>query len=429
MVRGFWNSPVGREIRWRQRWLRTRRLWIDGEPERKGRRGGSARTVGIQRLLVEQLEELGYPVLRGPVALDLAFDVTSRQPPAVHHLAKYLLDALGPIRADNADRDRQHVMYRDDRQVKLLYAHLYHPWTTDPEATKTSRGQTWIEARPLRDVVEDLRLASDLLNQTRDEDSPFYIPEIPEPQPELTFNPEREASPEQTQHWSDLQKWLTVHDRSHMQETLLQRTDAHIASIVQRSVFEISGAHPRRDFPSTDPSVSAMFDEIRQHDRHALLSGPLTAPMPGLPQVSGEGQTFIDALRQHLEQMRARWPVFDPLLVPIKIIFLVVPPQQGKDLDNIAQKTLPHIHDILAPPLVPPLIRDLPPPGDSWPENQRAQGRLRYIRTNSITAYEVIELKRQQNDPPEGHLRIALGSSKPTGSTWSQIAAYTENLI
>jgi hypothetical protein len=46
-----------------------------------------------------------------------------------------------------------------------------------------------------------------------------------------------------------------------------------------------------------------------------------------------------------------------------------------------------------------------------------------------ITAYEVIELKRTAEDPPEGHLRFALGSGSWPESTWQRATDYVEKCM
>jgi hypothetical protein len=115
----FWNSRAGHVIRWRQRWLHTRILQIEGEPEQKAGRGGRFRVAQIQRDLVGQLRKRDQYQLTGPVALAVTFCVSQPQSPGLHKLAKHLLDLLGPVRPEDADRGRRHVLYRDDRQVKL----------------------------------------------------------------------------------------------------------------------------------------------------------------------------------------------------------------------------------------------------------------------------------------------------------------------
>lgn len=441
MVRGFWDSQVGREIRWRQRWLRARLLCLDGEPERKrkGRRSGAVCATEVQRRLVEQLESFRHGTLTGPVALDLDFRVTSTQPPALYHLAKYLLDVLGPIHPDVSGLGRRHVVYQDDRQVKLLYVHLWHPGIAGTSVSDTSPGSTRIKAQPLRDVIADFALANDLRGETHyvkswddeNEDSPLYLPDIPDVEPDLALTSERAGSDGRVRQWSNLNNWLAAFDHSQLQEALLRRTDAVLASILCRSASEIAGARPR-SFLYADgadsKSVSAVLGEVQAGDRKTLLSELMTLPMPGLPRFSGEGQAFKVAVQHQLERLRTRWPVFDPLLVPLKVTFLLVPPEQGKDSDNIALEVLPLVHKILRPPLSLPILQRGLVDSDS-PENEGLHNRLDVLRAHSVTAYEVIGLRRHEDDPPHGHLRLALGSGSQMGSTWSRIGGYVEKVM
>jgi hypothetical protein len=47
---------------------------------------------------------------------------------------------------------------------------------------------------------------------------------------------------------------------------------------------------------------------------------------------------------------------------------------------------------------------------------------------NSVTAYQVIELPRTSQDPPEGVLRLALGADSHR-SWWDQVADYVDKRI
>jgi hypothetical protein len=95
--------------------------------------------------------------------------------------------------------------------------------------------------------------------------------------------------------------------------------------------------------------------------------------------------------------MVARVPILSSLCVPLKVVLLVVPPPQGKDLDNLALAVLPALQDALNAP--------------------------------DITAYEVIELKRTADDPPSGLVRIALGSGSQDASTWQRAIDYVAECI
>lgn len=400
MTSNFWHEPQAQQLLWRQRRQRTRRLRIDGEPEQKGRRGGGHRTARAQQALVEQLIERHQYPLTGPVALDVVFHSQRPQPPAVERLAKYLLDVLGTI-APQADlHKRGHVLYRDDRQVKLLYVTLS---VTRPETCLSGGAQTWITARPLRDVVADLTLAGSIDQNTTepsddDPDSPLYVPQLPDVDYEPVFDPDVAESDDQADRWRTLNERLAVLDHTQLQEVLLRRSDAVLARLLIAIPTRINGARPPRRPCASEPTLVhayAQLDTALADIRTLLLSGQITMPMPDLPQAKGDGQRFKAAIREAVKALVSGRPVFWPLRVPIKIVLLVVAPQQGKDLDNLALVVLPAVQHILKPP--------------------------------AITAYEVIELTRTADDPPQGYLRIALGNGCCAGSSWDNATASLED--
>jgi hypothetical protein len=100
----------------------------------------------------------------------------------------------------------------------------------------------------------------------------------------------------------------------------------------------------RRNLPPylrSDPKISTQAAELDAMNRQMLLSSPITLPLPGLPTAEGQGEQFRRMVRDQLEAFRRQWPMFRYLVVPVKVTFLVVPPEQGKDLDNIALMCLP----------------------------------------------------------------------------------------
>jgi hypothetical protein len=393
----FWDSRVARGIRWRQRWLRTRRLQIVGEPEQKARRGSRYRVAEAQRDLTGQLRDRGQGPLTGPVALDVAFYTNWRQAPGVEKLAKHLLDVLGTVTPGGAERGRRSVLYTDDRQVKLLYVHLRAPGTTTIPAIAE---HTALTARPMRDVVADLALVhstqdESMTTRSTDEDSPLYMPPIPETGPEPVVDLHH-ATMEEAGQRKTVNDILAAHDHEQLQEALLRRADALLAAAFSGAPTSIAGAREPSRRHADNPrfaSAYAMLDEVALNYRQMLMSRLIATPMPGLPRASGEGQAFRNAVRQALEELLVQQPVFAPMCVPLKIILLVVPPlNQGKDLDNLALTVLPAAQNVLRPP--------------------------------AITSYEVIEMKRTPADLPTRYLRLALGSGSQRGSTWQRLTDY-----
>jgi hypothetical protein len=419
-------------------------MWVDGEPKRKGQ-GGKRSAVAFQLQVIDWMERYRRYPFTGPVALDLQFVATRRNPPIIHHAAKHTLDVLGRTLPENIRPRRRSVLYRDDRQVKFLYVDLDQAWEPAGEGAESRReASTWLTARPARDVVTDLRIANRLRDYEDDYDvgtdgsNPFWTPELPEDL-DLDWLPHRG---ERVEELTPLQRFLEQSARfwyvHEMQEAILARTDAVLVSGLCMHLDQRSSPEPPEGF-------QLLFPDAHEVGRGLLLSNPLTLPLPGLPQASGASKEFAQLIRDRLQDFLTRHPLFNSLVVPVKLTFLVVPPEQGKDLDNIALTALPIAHEVLKPHIEPHLLAPTyeedssepfeshllgPPCQEDPPKHwrQEALDRLRSLNANSVTAYQVIELPRSPEDPPEGVLRLALGRDSRS-SWWEQAANYIEKKV
>lgn len=364
--------------------------------------------------------------MTGPVALDLRFVSTRPTPPAIHRMAKWALDVLeqpGPTAALSADR--RPLLYRNDRQVKLLHVSLDQAWPGDGHPPGHEGPKTIIYAQPLRDVVEDLgvshelsrtrrphRRDRDVLGEDEEDDYPRIDPgedwdtEIPPP----TGDPARDRFNASLLAWSTYQKLELT------QKRLLIAMDRLVDGAISSAPYQISESGIRdsggaRRWPE-------LIDLVKQHETQRwqdLLSFPLMLPLPGLPGSSADRRAFRDALSESMEAFRGRWPVLQNLVVPIRVTMLVVPPQQGKDLDNLALDVLPAVHKVLRPHIEPwhftPGLLDEGDPADTQMKRTRDQAlkRLKSLNAQSVTAYQVVELKRRPEHPAQGFLRLTLG--------------------
>ena len=93
-----WDVPEDlRKVLWVRRRMRMLIMKADGEPE--GKRKGhldrpSARA--FQRQVMDKMERHHRYPMTGPVALDLRFRATRRNPASIYNIAKNTLDLLGP---------------------------------------------------------------------------------------------------------------------------------------------------------------------------------------------------------------------------------------------------------------------------------------------------------------------------------------------
>jgi hypothetical protein len=393
-------------------------MQVSGEPERKGR-GGERAAAAFQRQVMDEMERYGRFPLTGPVALDLHFRAMRRNPPIIHRVAKHTLDILGPALPGNTRPRRRHVLYRDDRQVKYLHVDLDQAWQRD-RSEVGHPAATFIIARRAHDVTADLCMAHRLSRERydEDEDSPFRVPDLPDdPEPDWLTGPGPERTPVE-RFLAEAVRFSYVVD---LQEAILARNDALLASGLSMYLDGLA----RAELPE---QLAAVFEETRASSRRLLLSSPLALPLPGLPRASGESREFARLIRDRLGEFRSRWPLFSSLLVPVTLTFLVIPPEQGKDVDNIALTALPIAHEALRPHIEPHLLAPSYSEDPPQPWREEALARLRSVNARSVSAYQVIELPRSAQDPPEGTLRLALGRHSQE-SWWEHATSYLNEEI
>lgn len=408
-IGGFWSSPAGRAVRRNDRRQRVRYLHITGEPEGKGGRGNRA-VLPFQRQALEQLGQLRSGVLTGPLVLDLRFTAARKSPPAIHRVAKWALDVLGPAAPALVSGGRRHVLYRDDRQVKLLSVRMNQNW--NPGAP-LGVGHTYVTAWPLRDVLAELEDATWRRDHVADCDCVGRCAYFADA--EAAEECVRDEDSDLGFGWSGegpsevLQSWLRFHQRERAQRQLLKSTDRAVGVALRSGLRMITGARP----------LHAMHTAARDLESdmwRMVMSEPITVRMPGLPEGPGQRGTYLRAAREQLQAFQCRWPVLQPLLTPLKLTILVVPPRQGKDLDNIALDILPIAHDVLRPHIDPWL--ETPALSEDSDREARIR-RLRSLNAMTVTSYQVIELQRSPDDRDGAMLRLALGLGDQYDSPWA----------
>lgn len=406
-----------------QRHARYRRMFlvrVVGEPAQKGP-GGRRAAPEFQRQVIEAMEQHRRYPFTGPVALDLHFTAMRKQPPIIHNVAKHVLDVLGPALPEDVRPGRRHVLYRDDRQVKFLYVHMRQAWEPQEEDDAGRSGSTFLIARPGRDAVADLRTAYEIERDDDDDDdqddNPFYVPDLPD-DPNWdwpSWQPE-EASPTLAR----IDQITRLHYEIQLQESVLARTDAILAHTVTGYLDDLSGVFW--------PELSEKLGDLQRLHRDFMLSRELTLPFPALPGTAGASKDFEAEVRACLVDFRRRWRLYGVLHVPVRLTFLVVPPEQGKDLDNIPLRVLPIAHDVLRPHIEPHLLWHEHPDETPQPWLVEARRRVRSLNANSVAAYQVVELPRSVQDPPEGILRVALGPDT-RHSWWDMAADYVDRMV
>ena len=86
------------------------------------------------------------------------------------------------------------------------------------------------------------------------------------------------------------------------------------------------------------------------------------------------------------------------------------PAERGAvDLDNLARKVIPHVHDVLEPPSMWRVARPIDQTDTRLVEFFDKQARIaKRLPKHQVTRYEVIDIPRTSSDPPEGSVRLVL---------------------
>ncbi|MDA1363061.1 hypothetical protein O1R50_25840 [Glycomyces luteolus] len=425
----YLDGPLGWTHQSMQRLLREVHLADENEPVTKKQRAGRHRAVEFQHNAVTAMRSAGRRSMTGAVALDVHFTCGERNPPSIHHLAKHLLDVLGPA-INPEDLGRQSVVYRDDRQVKLLHVTLDQAWNPNPDAAPKPAG-TRVIARPIRDVAEDLRVADEIQSRLdrwpqEDDTGPFHIPAEDFDDDPVPWSPQDGRLPEETESLAQLARFDRHWRLMRAQEAHLAATDAYLLSYLCACPNDIAGT---RQFPAGGLESHAQHAaSLSEMYRPLLLTLPFGLPLPGFALASGEWKRYGQQARTALASFLDRWPLFRPLLIPVTVTLLVTPSIRGMDLDNIALTLLPIIHDVLRPHIDPFTVHQLgltpPSTGTEHEEHMQALRRLRSLNEYSVTAYQVIELKRTSRTPPEGTITLLLGDGIRRQSAWETASDY-----
>lgn len=429
---GYWQSLEG--FRHQHRWREARHVlaWIGHEPERKGPRG--ARSAGAFRLAVQTESVTGGRKLwpRASLALTLNFATSRQQPPNIERLAKHYLDLLG----DHDGGDNGPLLYRDDRQVNMLYVSCYHGW--DPDAP-VERGSIHLDCCSRANAIGALEAAYELevRHDGPSPDADQWLRDEPDITRQLEDARQLDESGQE-----DLKRMAADIRfdalRAH-QEFFLRSSDHWLSRLFRSRGRELVTGKPatweqrvaRKIAPEARRPLHARFAPTNLQDE---LSGFFQVPLPSLPTQPGDRDEFKRNLDEACHRFLGAHPSLSPLVVPLRLTILVVPPHE-KDLDNLALDVVPVINRHFRPHQEPWLLdgthAGLPAGLRQRDEHhrQRQLTRLRSVGEYSVWAYQVIELHRRPEHPVEGWVSVVLGHGENRHSVWGEAENYVTRML
>lgn len=402
-VTHFWQSDAGEHIRLHRRRMASLRVTVKTEaPTKKMRRGSQEKARQALRLAFEgdtltsyARKQTNWPKPRADIALDIFVNSGSRNGARIDSACKWLLDELTGL------------VYRDDKQVKLLFARIGRP-LNDPESlafwgedalpvTKVVEPQgasISITAQPRSSVLHDLRVASNL---------------------EEAWDPHKAVYGEsrRSPFYDDFERDVLLD-----YQTLFDPDDEEQGARFRQIANQIDYRDQARQQKHVDLVFSSLFTDLPvdrfgvwRAARSRLAHSPYIFDLGTIPE-RGESEEFQQRLRRILEDRKHRFPGLLPLRARSGVsMILFEKPGHSKDLDNLVRQTLPAILDVLRPPR-----HD----HQGWladePDLSASQVDIPFIEIAAIAA--------DQSDMPQGSLVLGLSGADRYSSWWSLVGDY-----
>jgi hypothetical protein len=369
------------------------------------------------------------------LAVDLAFDTSERQPPQLWHLPKNYLDLLGSTGAPPSDPGA--LLYRDDRQVKLLFASVHHGW----ERAGRRAPSILISARTRTDALYVMDLASRLAERRGSprlgwQDDPFADDLDTSREDLRTADVLWRRGDVESRHVAEV---MRHHVRRRGQEALLSGNDDWLTTAVVGNARRLLIGVDPRDVEAVKAArvlglEGGITPEVQATFARRMLTGLNGIALPPLPTARGQGASFKTEVDRICAEYVADRPGLFPLVVPLRVTVLVVPPDRDRrsaaDLDNVLIRVLGAVDAHMKPPISPWLLGPLPPPGlviagrDARDWKTEGLERAKSLGSTSVWAYQILELARLPTDPPGGQVMLVLGNGMNHDSLWGQAANY-----
>jgi hypothetical protein len=141
----------------------------------------------------------------------------------------------------------------------------------------------------------------------------------------------------------------------------------------------------------------------------------------------GEGDLFKKAVREKLADVRQKEKMMNPLLTTIGVTIVYVPPKNanGIDLDNLARRIIPFVHEELHPPStiahVSKAYGAVLASSDEWAERIRAELKsLNRLPQYQVSRYQIFELPHCDTDADDGNVHLIIHGGLGSLGPWHE---------
>ena len=410
-VEKYWSSLEGKLHKARERALEA--IYLDFQIDLRSKKSAKPQDRAIIQKHVEEdaspwVKSNGnrsgkWPHPRADLSLDIRVFTREKNSPRIDVICKWLLDELG-------SSDAGEVIYRDDRQVKWLFASksvletapLEDPRTVQlleevKESLAPKNAHIYVIGQTLANRKADIKLAITLdppWNSRNENNNPFVKPDF-----EQDFSEIDEILNYSTNKIFPGLKDELRHERKYQkQAALIESFDNIIPSIILQ--FGI------------DP------DHFTGQTLRWLKQSPYVFDLGPMPTSSGGTTIFKKSTREKFALRSSQFSELFPPLTVVGVSLVYFETQQGKDLDNLIRIVLPILLDEIRPPL-----KDIPNLKLHSKETKKDSNNS-CSKESGIQFVEAVSFSNGQGLAPPGTVLLILSSGWRRNSWWEEASEY-----
>lgn len=413
-------TPQGQygRYKWRQRHHWSHYLF-NMEPKSK-KAMKKPEKVLFQQEILKQMKELHRTAYRSKIVAEFDIMPTSQNPPHIHTAMKNILDLFSKPLPESGIR-RKGLVYQDDKQIAYLSVN-YHLGNAIPLISASFV--------PLKNFLEDLKLTEEILAGEYDEFDYFdrrdFLEDIKEfedlneePNEDLLWDEHRNLLRNKESYIKNfgqtIYESLIKLDRKQLQENFLKKCRLGVRNLytLYRAAGEVSKFENLFNSDMQEWSQNLTRDLVQW-----IVDSPVKIQLSRVPIKEGETQKFKDQIKDSLKKYKERFPILNPLYIPVSLEVIYKPPPVSagffKDLDNIMREhILPIFNEEFKPPPTFISTIELDKISDKTLREkfqQKIDGLPKSVKY-SVTGYEIIEIPRHQKDRDNGFINIGITTS------------------
>ncbi len=372
--------------------------------------------IEFQEIIVKSLLNYNRRAYRSPIVLEIDFYSSKNNPPAIHTLAKCYLDLLEDKKAKTSG-NRNKLIYKNDKQVKALFIN-YH--------INNEESEIKIKVDSLSNFISDLSLYNRIKNNDFLPYEDVAYPYHDEFEYEIDQNTNSAFLDNPIEEMMDFVEkkeffnnvvgenaysaWLDMYEKE-AQRDILINNDLSLDELYTLLCL---------------PNILEDSNTILKPIRSLILnqSSWLSLDLGEIPKITGDTKKFKKYVKQKLKEVKVAYPkFFIPLKTLLSVTIILIKPKVNViDLDNLARKIMPFIHEIIKPPSTYLDTIDIDAINDDEIKQKfikDKQDRPK-IPKYSIIKYQIFEIPNIDGND-EGTVKLFLGDGMSLDNLWDKL--------